>query len=60
LARHYNNDVKTEGTYQLDFFARQEQQIREEIEKLDVNTMTPIEAMNKLNELKKLIAENIK
>jgi len=59
LARHYD-DKNLEKSSQLDFFAQQEQQIREEIQQLDINTMTPIEAINKLNELKKLIAENKK
>jgi len=59
LARRYD-DKKKEDLVQLDFFSQQEQQIRKEIEKLDINTMTPIEAITKLNELKKLIVENKK
>jgi DNA mismatch repair protein MutS len=29
-------------------------QIRDEIMKMDINNLTPIEALNKLNEIKKL------
>jgi len=54
LARRQGGHAKRD-TSQLDFFAQQEQEVREEIEKLDVNSMTPIEAIAKLHELKKLL-----
>jgi DNA mismatch repair protein MutS len=43
--------------YQMSFFQLDDpvlQQIREEITDLDVNNLTPIEALNKLNEIKKI------
>lgn len=43
--------------YQMSFFQLEDpvlQQIREEIADLDVNNLTPIEALNKLNEIKKI------
>jgi DNA mismatch repair protein MutS len=48
---------KREG-YQLSFFQLDDpllSQIRDEIIHLDVNNLTPIEALNKLNEIKKII-----
>ena len=50
---------KIEGKIdQLDFFEKQEQHLREELKKLDINVLTPIEALNKLFELKKIIDDN--
>jgi DNA mismatch repair protein MutS len=43
--------------YQLSFFQLEDpvlKQIRDEIRNLDVNNLTPIEALNKLNEIKKI------
>jgi DNA mismatch repair protein MutS len=48
---------KREG-YQLSFFQLDDpvlKQIRNEIKNIDINTLTPIEALNKLNEIKKFI-----
>jgi DNA mismatch repair protein MutS len=48
---------KREG-YQLSFFQLEDpvlKQIRDEIKNIDINTLTPIEALNKLNEIKKFI-----
>jgi DNA mismatch repair protein MutS len=48
---------KREG-YQLSFFQLEDpvlKQIRDEIKNMDINTLTPIEALNKLNEIKKFI-----
>jgi len=48
---------KREG-YQLSFFQLEDpvlKQIRDEIKNIDVNTLTPLEALNKLNEIKKFI-----
>jgi len=47
---------KREG-YQLSFFQMEDpvlKQIRDQIRNLDVNNLTPIEALNKLNEIKKI------
>lgn len=54
------NDTKSKanGGYQLSFFQLDDpvlSQIRDEIQHLDVNNLTPIEALNKLNEIKKII-----
>lgn len=43
--------------YQLSFFQLDDpvlKQIRDELKNLDVNTLTPIDALNKLNEIKKI------
>lgn len=48
---------KREG-YQLSFFQLDDpvlSQVRDEIINLDVNNLTPIEALNKLNEIKKIV-----
>jgi DNA mismatch repair protein MutS len=44
--------------YQLSFFQLDDPvltQIRDEIKNVDINNLTPIEALNKLNEIKKII-----
>lgn len=44
--------------YQLSFFQLNDpvlENIREELERLDVNTLTPVEALLKLNEIKKIL-----
>ena len=49
---------KREG-YQLSFFQLDDpvlSQIRDELASLDVNNLTPVEALNKLNEVKKIIS----
>jgi len=48
---------KREG-YQLSFFRLDDpvlSQVRDEIINLDINTLTPLEALNKLNEIKKIV-----
>jgi DNA mismatch repair protein MutS len=48
---------KREGM-QLSFFQLDDpvlKQIRDEIKKVDINNLTPLEALNKLNEIKKMI-----
>jgi DNA mismatch repair protein MutS len=45
--------------YQLSFFQLDDpvlSQVRDEIKTLDVNNLTPIEALNKLNEIKKIVS----
>ncbi len=47
---------KREG-YQLSFFQLEDpvlKQIRDEIKNLDINNLTPVEALNKLNEIKRI------
>lgn len=56
--RKNNTKSKADGGYQLSFFQLDDpvlSQIRDEIQHLDVNNLTPIEALNKLNEIKKII-----
>ena len=45
--------------YQLSFFQLDDpvlSQVRDEIKSLDVNNLTPMEALNKLNEIKKIVS----
>lgn len=45
--------------YQLSFFQLDDpvlSQVRDEIKMLDVNNLTPVEALNKLNEIKKIVS----
>ncbi len=47
---------KREG-FQLSFFQLDDpvlKQIRDEIKNIDINNLTPVEALNKLNEIKKI------
>jgi DNA mismatch repair protein MutS len=57
--RTKNIELKTkEDDFQLSFFKLDDpvlEQIKDEILKTDINTLTPIEALMKLNEIKKLI-----
>ena len=49
---------KREG-YQLSFFQLDDPilgQVRDEIMSLDVNNLTPMEALNKLNDIKKIVS----
>lgn len=49
---------KREG-YQLNFFQLDDpvlSQVRDEIRSLDVNNLTPVEALNKLNDIKKIVS----
>jgi DNA mismatch repair protein MutS len=42
---------------QMDMFAEEERKIRDELKKIDVNRLTPVDALKKLDELKKMILE---
>lgn len=44
--------------YQLSIFSAKDNQIAQELKKMDTNKLTPIEALNKLNELKKKAEES--
>lgn len=59
---HSKDSVKkiTEENLQLSFFQLDDpvlENIREELTKIDINTLTPIEALMKLNSIKKLIGK---
>lgn len=59
MKSHQHEKVKEE--MQLSFFQLDDpvlEQIREEILKTDINTLTPVEALLKLNEIKKLITRH--
>ena len=46
------------GGMQLSFFQLDDpvlEQIRDELTRLDINSLTPLDALNKLNEIKKLV-----
>jgi len=60
LARPLNGRLIETKTDQLDFFQKQEQKLRDGLEDLDINKLTPIDALNKLFEMKKFIEENSK
>lgn len=54
-------DIPAEDNMQLSFFQLDDpvlSQIRSEIENLDINTLTPVEALMKLNEIKKISGLN--
>jgi len=42
---------------QLNMFAEEEQKIRNKLKTIDINSLTPLDALTKLNELRKLISE---
>jgi DNA mismatch repair protein MutS len=51
--------VANDASMQLSFFQLDDpmlEQIREEILHLDINTLTPVEALMKLNEIKRLLS----
>jgi DNA mismatch repair protein MutS len=50
------NNVKMVAQPQLDIFIREEQQIRDKLNKIDLNNLTPLEALQKLYELKKMLS----
>lgn len=53
-----NDKQQTTNDFQLSFFQLNDpvlEQIKDEILKTDINTLTPVEALMKLNEIKKLI-----
>jgi len=52
-----NNGYLKKETKQLDIFEKQEQAIRAEIQNLKLEEMTPLQALNKLNELKNTVDE---
>jgi DNA mismatch repair protein MutS len=65
LEKNHSGDLKeemktiaTESAMQLSFFQLDDpvlMQIKEEIKNIDINTLTPVEALMKLNEIKKYV-----
>lgn len=58
VSRPQTEAIQATGTHQLSFFQLDDPvlcQVRDEILNLDVNNLTPIEALNKLNEIKKIV-----
>jgi len=58
----YKNVPRPEGftkekSYQLSIFSARDNQIAQELKKIDINKLTPLEALNKLEELKKKAEE---
>jgi DNA mismatch repair protein MutS len=53
-----SNEIDTEKEFQLSFFQLNDpvlQNIKDELIKTDINLLTPVEAMMKLNEIKKMV-----
>ena len=58
VSRPDTKQIATSGTHQLSFFQLDDPvlcQIRDEILHLDVNNLTPLEALNKLNDIKRIV-----
>ena len=58
IAKPVSEIAQQREGYQLSFFQLDDpvlEQIRDEIKNLDINNLTPIEALNKLNEVKRII-----
>ncbi len=53
LARHARNK-KRESQQQMELFAQAENRLQEELTKIDIRNLTPLQALNKLDELKKM------
>tara|TARA_B110000116_G_C16392469_1_gene383576 strand:- start:9 stop:602 length:594 start_codon:yes stop_codon:yes gene_type:complete len=54
------NTISQENDMQLSFFQLDDpilEQIRDDVSKLDINALTPLEALMKLNEIKKLLGK---
>lgn len=58
ISKKLDNIAETRSGYQLSLFQLDDpvlSQVRDEILKVDINSLTPIDALNKLNEIKKII-----
>lgn len=54
------NGIKSQDELQLSFFNLDDpllEEIKEEIQNLDINTLTPVEALMKLNEIKRMLSK---
>ncbi|MBZ0199683.1 MAG: DNA mismatch repair protein MutS [Ignavibacteriaceae bacterium] len=49
--------IKSEENNQISLFEFQDDKIRKEIDNIEINNLTPLEALNKLSELKKRVKE---
>jgi DNA mismatch repair protein MutS len=49
--------IKAADENQISMFEIQDDKIRKEIDDIAINDLTPVEALNKLNELKKRVKE---
>jgi len=58
LALSEDGSIKFSGTTQLDLFSEQEKKLREEVVQLNPDAMTPLQALQKLYELKAMTDEN--
>lgn len=58
IAQTHNNNTTIDNGMQLSFFQLNDpvlENIKDELDKTDINTLTPIEALMKLNEIKKML-----
>ena len=58
VSKKLDNIAESRSGYQLSLFQLDDpvlSQVRDEILKVDINSLTPIDALNKLNEIKKII-----
>ena len=58
ISRPQTQSIHDSGTHQLSFFQLDDpvlSQVRDEIIGTDINALTPLEALNKLNEIKKIL-----
>ena len=53
MDRGYTPEVNLEMKPQMDLFSEKEQVLKKELGKLNVNEMTPLDALSKLDDLKK-------
>jgi DNA mismatch repair protein MutS len=55
--------TKSKSDYQLSFFQLNDpvlEQVKDELIKTDINTLTPVEALMKLNDIKRLLGDKKK
>lgn len=50
--------MKNQDSYQISLFEMKDEELRKEISEIPIENITPLEALNKLNELKRKIDEN--
>jgi len=51
--------LKNDFTNQISMFEIKDDKLRNEISEIEINNLTPMEALNKLSELKKRIKDNV-
>ncbi|NOZ07852.1 MAG: DNA mismatch repair protein MutS [FCB group bacterium] len=51
--QHPAAELEVQHSFQVDLFEKQEMELRDDLDKLDVNQLTPLEALMKIDELKK-------